>query len=120
MATRIESEAADVKEEASVWPEAPERHAIDARTESDRPIDDPLPEHAPVIDEPGREVPVVDPNQRDVPRPVREPPTEPDGQREGQGAYRSDRDLRLDRGHRPSAARGAPDSCYQRPSRSFS
>ena len=36
------------------------------------PIDDPLPEGVPIIDEPGREVPVVDPQRRDVPEPRRD------------------------------------------------
>jgi hypothetical protein len=49
-------------------------------TESDgpeRPVDDPLPENSPIIDEPGREVPVVDPQRPDLPRPVREPQRQP-------------------------------------------
>lgn len=44
----------------------------------ERPIDDPLPEHSPVIDEPGREIPVVDPSRPDLPRPIRDPETPPD------------------------------------------
>ena len=38
-----------------------------------RPIDDPLPDGAPAIDDPSREVPAVDPPRRDAPEPVRDP-----------------------------------------------
>ena len=38
-----------------------------------RPIDDPLPDGAPVIYDPDREVPAVDPPRRDAPGPVRDP-----------------------------------------------
>lgn len=38
-----------------------------------RPIDDPLPEHSPIVDEPGRETQVIDPSRPDTPPPVREP-----------------------------------------------
>jgi hypothetical protein len=38
-----------------------------------RPVDDPLPDGTPIIDEPDREVPAVDPRRRDAPEPVREP-----------------------------------------------
>jgi len=43
------------------------------------PVDDPspLPDGAPVIDEPDREVPAVDPRRRDAPEPVREPGRDP-------------------------------------------
>jgi hypothetical protein len=47
--------------------------AIDRR----QPIDDPLPDGAPVIDDPSREVPAVDPRRRDAPEPVREPRRDP-------------------------------------------
>lgn len=55
----------------------PTRPTPRAEDDGERPIDDPLPEHSPVIDEPGREVPVVDPSRRDAPRPVREPEPPP-------------------------------------------
>lgn len=47
------------------------------RETADRPIDDPLPEGLPVIDEPGREIPVVDPQPPQAPRPLREPQSDP-------------------------------------------
>jgi hypothetical protein len=47
--------------------------AVDQR----QPIDDPLPDGAPVIDDPSREVPAVDPRRRDAPEPVREPQRDP-------------------------------------------
>jgi hypothetical protein len=37
------------------------------------PVDDPLPDGAPIIDDPSREVPQVDPGRRDAPEPAREP-----------------------------------------------
>lgn len=43
------------------------------------PIDDPLPDGAPVIDDPSREVPAVDPRRPDAPEPVREPERDPLG-----------------------------------------
>jgi hypothetical protein len=43
----------------------------------DRPIDDPLPEGLPIIDEPGRQVPVVDPRPPQSPRPARDPQPAP-------------------------------------------
>jgi len=47
------------------------------RETSDRPIDDPLPEGQPIIDEPGRQVPVVDPRPPQSPRPARDPQPDP-------------------------------------------
>jgi hypothetical protein len=47
------------------------------RETTDRPIDDPLPEGQPIIDEPGREIPVVDPRPPQAPRPLREPQSDP-------------------------------------------
>jgi hypothetical protein len=41
------------------------------------PVDDPLPDGAPVIDDPDREVPAIDPRRRDAPEPVREPRRDP-------------------------------------------
>jgi len=56
------------------------------RTTTDRPIDDPLPEGQPIIDEPGRQVPVVDPRPPQSPRPVREPQPEPGAPRPAEDA----------------------------------
>jgi len=45
-----------------------------------QPVDEPpspLPDGAPVIDDPDREVPAVDPRRRDAPEPVREPRRDP-------------------------------------------
>jgi hypothetical protein len=47
------------------------------RETTDRPIDDPLPEGQPIIDEPGRQVPVVDPRPPQSPRPARDPQPDP-------------------------------------------
>ena len=57
--------AADVKEV--------DRHDELSGPGTGRPIDDPLPDGAPLIDDPSREVPAVDPPRRDAPGPVREP-----------------------------------------------
>ena len=53
---------------------------------TDRPIDDPLPEGQPIIDEPGRQVPIVDPRPPQSPRPVREPQPEPGAPRPAEDA----------------------------------
>jgi hypothetical protein len=47
--------------------------AVDRRP----PVEDPLPDGAPVIDDPSREVPAVDPRRRDAPEPVRDPQPNP-------------------------------------------
>ena len=41
------------------------------------PVDDPLPDGTPIIDDPSREVPAVDPRRPDAPGPVREPDRDP-------------------------------------------
>lgn len=49
----------------------------DPAADQRQPIDDPLPDGAPLIDDPSREVPAVDPRRRDAPEPVREPQRDP-------------------------------------------
>jgi hypothetical protein len=63
----------------------PRQAASRAEDDGQKPIDDPLPEHSPVIDEPGRQAPAVDPSRPDAPRPVREPdsPLEPPRRKSG-------------------------------------
>lgn len=45
-----------------------------------RPVDDPLEDGVPIIDDPSREVPVADPRRRDAPEPMREPERYPDSE----------------------------------------
>ncbi len=45
-----------------------------------RPVEDPVPDGTPIIDDPDREVPAVDPRRRDAPEPVREPDRDPSGE----------------------------------------
>ena len=51
--------------------------AVGRRSPVGDPNPSPLPDGAPVIDEPGREVPAIDPRRRDAPEPVREPRPDP-------------------------------------------
>ena len=51
--------------------------AVGRRPAVDDPSPNPLPDGAPVIDDPDREVPAIDPRRRDAPEPVREPRRDP-------------------------------------------
>ena len=55
----------------------PSLQADAQRPAIDDPSPSPLPDGAPVIDDPDREVPAVDPRRRDAPEPVREPRRDP-------------------------------------------
>lgn len=59
-----------------IWPS---KLALEPEPAVDRrqPVDDPLPDGAPLIDDPSRELPAVDPRRRDAPEPVSEPRYDP-------------------------------------------
>ncbi len=42
-----------------------------------QPMDDPLPDGAPLIDDPSKEIPAIDPRRPNAPQPVREPRPDP-------------------------------------------